>query len=285
MVITKIQGGLGNQMFQFAIGLAQSPTVYLDLEFIKQNNKCSVNFTKRYFELDVFPNLKYKTLTKVKKKIFFSEHPLFKAFRRLIHPHILVQNENELINIPRSKWLYFDGYFQSEKYFFNKRKELLKQFTFPPLDHKNQLLKEKIQFINNSVAIHIRRGDYLKPEVQNYHGVLPLSYYEEAIALLLKDLGEITLIIFSDDIEFAKLHLSKYKNTIIVTGNNDAGWKDMALMSSCTHHIIANSTFSWWGAWLSISENGKKIAPKDWFNKQVVNYNINNIIPSSWIKI
>lgn len=282
MVITKIQGGLGNQMFQFAVGLAQSPTVYLDLDFIKQNNIDSEKFTKRNFELDIFPNLQYKISTKLKKKVFFSDHLFYKALRRLIHSKTLIQKGNEFINIPSSNWLYLDGYFQSEKYFINKRKELLHCFTFPALDSKNQAIQDKLLSISNSVAVHIRRGDYLKPEVQKYHGILPLSYYEEAIAHFQEEQGEITLVVFSDDIKFAQQYFNKYENTVIVSGNNDHGWKDMALMSSCTHHIIANSTFSWWGAWLSTRENGKKIAPKNWFNQQVVEYNIHNIIPSCW---
>ncbi len=285
MVISKIQGGLGNQMFQFAAAFAQDMNVFLDLDNIKQKKVDSDNFTNRAFELDLFPNIQYTELPKFEKKIFFSKNLLFKLIRKLYPVQVRTQQENELVEIPACKMLYLDGYFQSEKYFKNKRQELLQQFEFPELDSINQQLRERILSTTNSVSVHIRRGDYLKTEVQKYHGILPFTYYEESIALLESNYSDLTLVIFSDDVAFTQTIFKEYKNVIVVAGNQDCGWKDMALMSYCKHHIIANSSFSWWGAWLSQQANGMNIAPKNWFNREVVSFDINDIIPESWIKI
>ncbi len=285
MIVSKIQGGLGNQMFQFATAFTIDPTVYLDLEFINKKTESTQSFTQRNFALELFPNLRYRELSNFKRKIFLSNAAIYKYLRKLSQITTVTQKDNQIVQIPAANNIYLDGYFQSEQYFVSKRNEILQQFQFPKLDQQNQSLKEKILATPNSVAIHVRRGDYLKPTVAQYHGILPLSYYEQAISYLQHRLVGLDLVIFSDDPQFCRLHFEKYNNVYIVSGNEGASWKDMSLMSACQHHIIANSSFSWWGAWLSQYSNGIKIAPKNWFNNEVVDYNIDDIIPSSWIKI
>lgn len=285
MIVSKIQGGLGNQMFQFAAAFAINTPVYLDLEFIDQKAESTESFTKRNLELELFPNLHYKKLSNFKRRVFLSNSTVYKYLRKLGKITTVVQEGQGVVQIPTADNLYLNGYFQSELYFVGKRNEILQQFQFPTLDPHNESIREKINSEPNSVAIHVRRGDYLKPNVAQYHGVLSLNYYETAISYLQRTLGSLYIVVFSDDPQFCKLHFEKYNNVYIVSGNDEASWKDMALMSACQHHIIANSSFSWWGAWLSTHTSGIKIAPKNWFNETAVDYCIDDIIPKSWIKI
>lgn len=286
MTITKLQGGLGNQMFQYAIAFSCNERVYIDFSFLQKNNKTNDTFTKRDFELLLFPNLKYKEFTEFHRNILFSNQRRYYYFRKLfsIKPNVVKQKENELVEFNKNRFLYLDGYFQSEKYFLKKKKELLHIFEFPALDQENQALKEQILQHPNSVSLHIRRGDYLKEEVKKYHGVLDQKYYDDAIELIKKKYANAHFYVFSDDEEFAELQYGHLDNFTIIKENSKEAWKDMALMTYCKHHIIANSSFSWWGAWLS-KRDGLKIAPKNWFNPEIVNFEIDIIIPSNWIKI
>ena len=138
---------------------------------------------------------------------------------------------------------------------------------------------------SNSVSIHIRRGDYLKsPIIQDVHGIVPIEYYQKAIDILLKKHDNLNLFLFSDDMNYVKDIFNNYSNLFFVEGNdNKDSWQDMALMSACKHHIIANSSFSWWGAWLS-NQEGVTFAPRHFFNPKV-DYYINDYIPENWIII
>lgn len=288
MIITKLKGGLGNQMFQYAIArsLSSKNTVYLDLSFLKNNNTSSVHFTKRDFELGIFP-VSYKISLDKEREAFFSKSFKNRILRKFLYGNLthITQSENEIVNIPPSKNIYLDGYFQSEKYFAHIRDILLADFTFPDLDAENKIVQKKINTTENTVSIHLRRGDYLKPDVQKYHGSLPSEYYLEAINFLEENFENCSFFVFSDDISYCKEIFKNIKNIEYIDHNHgNNSWKDMYLMTQCRHHIIANSSFSWWGAWLG-QKDGKTIAPKNWFNKEVANFDIQDIIPQKWITI
>lgn len=288
MIITKLQGGLGNQMFQYAIArsLSSKDAVYLDLSFLKNNNTSSDHFTKRDFELGIFP-VSYKVLSDKVRNIFFSKSLTNKTLRKFLYGNLthIKQSENEIVNLPASANIYLDGYFQSEKYFAYIKEILLTDFTFPDLDAENEIVLKKINTVENAVSIHLRRGDYLKPEVQKYHGSLPSEYYLEGINFLDENFENCSFFVFSDDISYCKEIFKNIKNIEYIDHNHGKNsWKDMYLMTQCRHHIIANSSFSWWGAWLAQKE-GKTIAPKNWFNKEVANFDIQDIIPQKWITI
>lgn len=138
MIITKLQGGLGNQMFQYAVAFSFSDKVYIDLSFLEKHQRSSPQFTKRDFELSLFPHLKYKIFTEFYQNFFFSNSKKYRVLRKLfrIKIQIIKQQENEFISIDRNKHIYFDGYFQSEQYFASKREELLNVFKFPAIDKK-----------------------------------------------------------------------------------------------------------------------------------------------------
>lgn len=287
MIITKLQGGLGNQMFQYAVAFSCSERVYIDFSFLASQNTTNHHFTKRDFELTLFPNLKYKEFTGFHRNLFFSNSRTYRLLRKLfqIKLNLIKQQENELVLIKKNRLIYFDGYFQSEQYFSSKRKELLSVFKFPSLDKNNEAIRDKIIEHSNSVSLHIRRGDYLKEEIKKYHGILSAQYYDSAIEIISKKYSDAHFFVFSDDEGYAKKQYGHYKNFTIVEGNTKEAWKDMALMSFCKHHIIANSSFSWWGAWLSESKESIKIAPNNWFNSEIANFDIHNIVPKNWIKI
>ena len=274
-------------MFQIAIALNYSNTVYLDFSFLKTNNISNNQFTKRDFELAIFPNLKYKNFTKFHSNIFFSNNIIYRILRKLffIKFDYVKQKENEFVIVSESRNIYFDGFFQSEKYFILKRKEIIDIFHFPELDKKNIEIKKKILQQSNSVCLHIRRGDYLKPDVKKYHGILPKDYYTNSINLITEEHLDAHFFVFSDDENYAKEQFRYLDNFTIIQGNSKNSWKDMALMSACKHHIIANSSFSWWGAWLSNAGNSIKIAPKNWFNSEVAQFDIDIIKPLDWLKM
>lgn len=288
MIITKLQGGLGNQMFQYAVARSRSynKNVYLDFSFLQQNNTSSEAFTSRDFEIGIF-NITYKTFSNDLRKIFFGKTFKNRVLRRFIYGKLIYvkQAENEFIKIHSAKNIYLDGYFQSEKYFQNIRKTLLEEFIFPSVDKKNSMILDKINSSENSVSIHIRRGDYLKPKVQNYHGTLTPEYYYNAIKILNESFENCKYFVFSDDIPYTKGIFRDIENIEYVDLNHGKdSWKDMFLMSNCSHHIIANSSFSWWGAWLG-QKKGKTIAPENWFNKEIAHFDIHDIIPKNWIII
>lgn len=294
MIIVKLQGGLGNQMFQYATAraiLKNKHPVYLDHSFLDFNNIDNEHFTARKYELSVFKNIHARKAKSWQVALLKNQSVGFKIIRCLLKPTIkYIQEVNHecisFLYLNEYKYLYLDGYFQSEKYFKSCRKAILKDFKFPSLDTANDVLKKKIENTSNSVSIHIRRRDYLKPANINIHGVLSLHYYTKALATFKKKYTAFTLFVFSDDIDWAIVNIKPVGFDInFITHNNGAdSWKDMALMSYCKHHIIANSSFSWWGAWLS-DKPGTTLAPKNWFNDHQLNLQAQSIIPNTWITI
>ena len=291
MLLVKLQGGLGNQMFQYAAAKGISKTnqhIYLDHQFLEKNDTDTGDFTARKYELQVFKNLKAYKANPRQLKLFRSSGFYYKFLRFFFKTAVIRQIENEYVSFPQASGktvnLYLDGYFQSEKYFKHLRKLLMKEFAFPPLDTVNEQLRNKIINAPNAVSLHIRRGDYLKsPIIYDVHGLIPLSYYYKALNILRSKHPDLSLFIFSDDSNWAQANLNvPDTETYFVTGNQSGNsWKDMALMSCCKHHVIANSSFSWWGAWLS-QNNGDVFAPSNWFNAVNVRFNINDFIPDNW---
>jgi len=293
VVIVKLQGGLGNQMFQYAAATAllkDSEKVGLNLNFLTENNTDKENFTSRKFELGIFKNIRTYKAINAQVSLFKNTGVYYKFVRLFLRSRLkyIEQQLNEYIpfdQFNKKNHFYLDGYFQSEKYFAANRQQILNDFEFPPLDEANQATKNKILATDNPVSLHIRRGDYVKLQtVTDVHGLLPISYYNKAIEILQKQYPDITLFVFSDDIPWAKENLQVDTIPVNYMQGNSAvdSWKDMALMSNCKHHIIANSSFSWWGAWLS-KQNGKLFAPEKWFNPQKVKFDITDYIPANWI--
>jgi hypothetical protein len=256
MIIIKLQGGLGNQLFQWAFGKSLSidlnTELYLDLSFLYQDIP---GITKRYLELNKFP--------------LIQEKPIDIEYNQ---PLYIINDNTPIENINKNSNYYLNGYFQKEKYFKHNKQIILNYLNLDSI--KNNKFYEPI--INcNSVSLHVRRTDYLLH--QNYHPVQDIQYYNNALNHM--DNYD-KIFVFSDDIEWCKNNL-KYDNMVFVTGHSNI--EDLILMSYCKHNIIANSSFSWWSAWINQSNNKTVVAPKRWFGVQ--DNNSIGMIPDTWIQI
>jgi hypothetical protein len=260
MIVTRLKGGLGNQLFQWAfarnISHLNNEELFLDISFLK---KTPTGNTKRDFILDKFPNITG----------YFTESVLFtKQIRSL-------GDETKYLSFNYNKYFdyYLDGYFQSEDYFKDSQ-DIVRKELRPSLYLYNKL--SCIPKINtNTTSLHIRRTDYLTSN--GYHPIQPIEYYENALDII----GEYdNLFIFSDDIEWCKNNL-KFDKMIFVEGGNEV--EDLHLMSLCKNNIIANSSFSWWGAWLNQNNDKKVILPNKWFGPNV-EYNSSDT-PIGWIRL
>ena len=290
MVIIAIsEGGLGNQMFQYAFYRAfkeKTENVKIDLRATwntgghihngyELNRIFKLNLdianTKERISLLNKPN---NILSKIKNKIYKKNTPT--AY--------FCKNINEAITFNPTLFemhnIYMYGYYQSEKYFKEIANIIRKDFTFSkPVDIINQKLINQIGN-TESVSIHIRRGDYLN--IPNTQNICNISYYKKAINFILKNISNPKFYIFSNDINWCKQHL-QIDNAVFISNNiGKNSFIDMQLMSCCKHNIIANSTFSWWGAWLNNNPNKIIISPNKWMNDT---NGTDDIIPNDWIKI
>jgi hypothetical protein len=164
------------------------------------------------------------------------------------------------------KKIYLDGYWQNPKYFEIYRKDLLTQIVpVKKLSKNAQKLLSDIENIN-SISIHIRRGDYASnPKAKNHHGILPVSYYKKSVENIKSRLNKQIYFIFTDDASWTKTQFTFLNKPIFISDFLNNEIEELYLMSRCKHNIIANSTFSWWGAWLNQNKNKLIIAPKSWF--------------------
>ena len=175
-----------------------------------------------------------------------------------------------------------EGSWTSERYFADIANTIRQDFQFrPEPDAKNSNVFKQIGE-GTAVSLHVRRGDYVADKnTQAFFGLTPLEYYRSAVKAMKKQVGELRLFVFSDDIEWCKSNLDLGADTVYVEGNTGKdSFEDMRLMSACQHHIIANSTFSWWGAWLGSNPGKVVIAPKRWFND--LTHDTKDVIPASW---
>jgi len=256
-----VSGGLGNQMFQYAL--------YLALKEKGRNVKLDTSLYSHVemhngYELDRCFNVN-DALVKYSKVHLFFLRVILK-----IKPSIFLYEDNLQYNngVYTTKCRYLSGSWQSEKYFIQIEDIIRKSFIFKDIDKRNLSITEEIKSYN-SVSLHIRRGDYLGNSI--YTGVCTEEYYLEAIEKLLSRIklkNRIHFYIFSDDKSYANQFIGKlnYPAHLIDFNKGSDSFKDMYLMSQCKHNIIANSSFSWWGAWLNNNPDKIVIAPKHWFN-------------------
>lgn len=266
MIIVKFQGGLGNQMFQYALYkklLCLGKIVKADISWYNNNNAESPR------ELDVvrFPiHLNYsRHFERIMYRNFLAK-ALGKCGNMCEGLYLEKESGRYVPEILKMKYAYLDGYWQTEKYFHDIRNDLLQDFTFPDLD--SQFLEGVYTQIQktNSVSIHIRRGDYLK-HLDQFGNICTEQYYLNAIAAIKEKIENPTFFVFSDDMLWAKKFLKGQKNFFFVDLEKKVNCiYDMKLMSACKHNIIANSSFSWWASWLNQNEQKVVIAPVKWQN-------------------
>ncbi len=280
-------GGLGNQMFQYAAGRAlaerHNTELLLDLSWFE---KCK-GATQRTYALSIFP-LKAAIATKRQiDTLLGKERSLLKRVKRRLRRGN-VKSRSYVMEPQRNYWgafadtpndVYLDGYWQAEKYFAEIGPLLRKELLFPePKDKPNILMLERIKSAQNSVFLHIRRGDYVNSSV---HGVDLKHYYHKAIQFIGDQMNSPKIFVFSDDPIWAEQYWGEKNCVHCVNINDDANaWKDMYLMTQCRHAIIANSSFSWWGAWLQSWNDHMVTAPSNWFLDENSN---NDRFPNRWV--
>jgi len=286
MIIVKIIGGLGNQMFQYAYAKS--------LEQKGHEVKIDISAFETYklhggYQLDKY-NIDLNSSTKDENDKFYKNTFFYKVLRRFgmdfsrrIKEKSLLFDK-KLLEIDDNSYL--DGYFQCEKYFKDIREIILKQFTInQDISNYTKEIKNKIQNFQNSCSLHIRRGDFVNSTNINIHGACDIEYYKKAMKYLEEKVENINYFIFSDDIEWVKENLAIQNAIYIDSKEKRIPHEDIYLMSLCKNNIIANSSFSWWGAWLNQNEKKMVIAPKRWFADDKLESQSKDIVCESWIRI
>lgn len=284
MVIIKISGGLGNQMFQYALYrkmVCLGKDAKLDLSFY-QNDRYG-----RELKLNIFEITYKEASEKECRKLGECTYTAFDKLRRKITGYKRSYYLEDLDKgfqpeIFDKENIYLDGYWQCEKYFADIRELLLKEFQFPQkISSYSCKILEEIEKCP-AVSIHVRRGDYLTEENKKIYGnICTREYYKNSIDWFRKHIRTPYFFLFSDDIEWTKKNIWEPGMKIVEKAKDKKDYEDMFLMSKCKHHIIANSSFSWWGAWLNAYENKLVIAPGKWFQ----NHQASDAICKDWIRM
>lgn len=293
VIMVNLIGGLGNQMFQYAAGrsLAYNHNAPLLLD-----TSGFEDYPLRRYELNDF-NIQARPASQAELQSFdvrsrSGSGLISKLWNRLgcISSGIRLQEASFAYDERVTKVfppVYLNGYWQSEQYFSDIALPLRKEFTLKSKwDSTNEDMHNQILSAGSSaISLHIRRGDYVSnPHTAQYHGVCSLEYYRTAVSYVAERVSQPHFFIFSDDHEWVREHFDLgYPITLVQVNDPDNGINDMMLMKSCRHHIIANSSFSWWGAWLNPSLDKIVIAPAKWFAK--VDIDTRDLIPTSWVKL
>jgi hypothetical protein len=283
MVIVKCLGGLGNQMCQFAYYqelIARGYRVRFDISGFNQYKvhhycldkvfKLQINYAN-YWQRCFYTSLLGRVVRKLLRWCGYQDN--------YIVQQDLYFDERYVVNLNHN--CYMDGYWHSEKYFINVADKVRQSFTFPQLTGLNQQIAEKIKS-SLSVSMHVRRGDYVGHSL--YDNICNQDYYNRALDYLTDKIGtKFSLFIFSNDIAWCKENFDYPDITFVSNNHGDASYIDMQLMSMCRHNILANSSFSWWAAWLNQNADKLVLVPKKFFNNNA--YNEQDLYPYSWIKL
>jgi hypothetical protein len=275
-VVVKLMGGLGNQMFQYAIGkkisLEYDKELILDKTFLLRRD---LDITYRDFDLDIF-NINNKIV---------ENFVVTNDYKILDEPLIAPNMTNSIKSINTNENIYVSGFFQKEYYFKDIRTQILKDFDISIQDDYIKKLESDI-LSSNSICINVRRGDYVTNQnTNNFHGFHGVEYINKSISEITKKIKNPMFYIFSDDIDWCVNNLKiDYPHFFVdhtYKGNKFSSY--LKLMSSCKNFIIPNSTFAWWATWLNQNEEKIVYVPNNWFN---VNYmNTDGLIPPNWNKL
>lgn len=287
-----LDGGLGNQMFQYAFGRTVADRRLCDLILdTSELDSIRTGVTPRSYSLDVF---NVRALTKSEKRNdsrlkirLLKLFPLLSNFLSIklepshdFHHDIACDDSSKI----------FRGYWQSHHYFAANAQRIFRDFTpSAPLSSQASLLLDEITSAN-SVMIHVRRGDYVSSKAASaYHSSLSIEYYMSAYDAICRTVEKPHFFVFSDDIEWCREALAFIDKPISFVSPNtlQADWEDLVVMSYCKHHIIANSSFSWWSAWLADQRYGVEerfvSAPLQWFAKDSINPD--HRFPTHWMTL
>lgn len=290
-------GGLGNQLFQYAtakrLALKHNVKLKLDPNFEKDKLR---DYKLQYFNIDeeVATNdeiqdltISFKKYNKLKHKIQRKLQLLKPYYKKKIYKYKLWVNDLGILKA--SKNIYLDGYWGNELFFKEIRTELLDILEIKDDFINDDFLKLKDEIKNaNSISVHIRRGDYAKnPKTLNFFGLMPVEYYQKAINYFNERINKPVFYVFSNDIEYVKQNFNFNTKVVYIKNVYLQDYHELKLMSFCKHNIIANSTFSWWAAWLNENSEKTVIAPKKWYNDKKAQdyYEKYSFVPENWIKL
>ncbi|MGO4408024.1 alpha-1,2-fucosyltransferase [Bosea sp. RAF48] len=284
MITTRIIGGLGNQMFQYAAGRALA---LRNRDSLAIDRQAFADYNVHAYALDFFvlevpdapaglavplgADSRWTRLLPWRRPV---RHVVEKGLR--FDPAVASQSGN----------VYLDGYWQSERYFADFADALRRDFQFRHAPSPANAEFVKRAAADNTVSIHIRRGDYVSnPNALAVHGTCSPAYYEKAIATLMEECGsDMVGFVFSDDHAWTRENIRLPIEMVHVEGNAaDKAYEDMRIMAACRHHVIANSTFSWWGAWLDPRPDARVIAPARWFADPGMD--ATDLIPARWNRL
>ena len=289
MVITRITSGLGNQLFQYALGRQianQNQTqLWFDLRYYRHLYETD---TPRYFKLDRFA-IDYKVLDNSPWRYLSTVMQLMPV--RNLEPLFAIQHERHfhvdpMVSQRKGAFIKLSGFWQSETYFAPSESIIRNELTFNRTagprfgEYRRQIGQATI-----AISVHVRRGDYIShPDFSQSFGTTEIAYYEAAVSRLAAQFPAGKLFIFSDDPAWVQQHMRfDLPHVVIDNSGEDADLDDLELMSLCHHHIIANSSFSWWGAWLNSNPTKCVIAPKQWFADKP--WDTRDLTPANWLRL
>ena len=290
MIIIRLMGGLGNQMFQYAA--AKRLAVACDVEM-----KLDTGFYRRYdsrsYALDAFPIFEEIAIRAEIRRLRYGGKPWWRlqtnrarhAAKELSPSHVKEQHfhfDEGILNLGCDAYL--EGYWQSERYFSDIADEIREIFLVRNVSEEALSMADRIKSCQ-SVSLHVRRGDYVEDKKASkvFHS-LSVDYYKRAVDHLEKKVKSFKIYLFSDDLQWAQTNIAlDFEITPVNAGRELPPVEDMWLMSQCDHNIIANSSFSWWGAWLNDHDAKTVIAPLDWFCSR--DYDTSNLIPTGWLRL
>lgn len=289
-MIVRATIGLGNQLFQYAYAKAlqkKGRKVEIDI-FICEGEEYQ-NGSQGGYQLDKY-DIDIKSSQEKGNNKFYRNNLLLNLLSKAL-PQLKIKIrekdftfDSKLLNISGNK--YVEGYFQSQQYFQNIRDTLLQQLVIKQdLSEYTQSIEKKISNSENSCSIHVRRGDYIDDDRAQVFGSCGMSYYAQAVRIINDKYKGTKFFIFSDDINWVVENL-KIDNAVYVNSKEKRiPHEDIHLMSLCDNNIIANSSFSWWGAWLNKNDTKTVIAPKIWFAKDKSEARSQTIVCNEWIRI
>jgi hypothetical protein len=285
MIISQLQGGLGNQMFQYAFArrLAYERNVLMKMETSLFDVIPDRTYKLDHFNIqESFANTKDLALFRRRYKPLQWIARL--GINQLRYTNVIEQNmfsfDPGVLRIPGH--LLLKGYWQQEQYFAPITSILRKEFTFKQEpDAANKTMSEHIQTAQ-AISLHVRRGDYVNdPRITNAHGLTPITYYQQALEKITATVNNPHIFVFSDDVDWVRHNLAfDYPVTYVDFNQAEKDYEDLRLMSLCKHHVINNSSFSWWGAWLGNHPDQIVVAPSQWMRQPDIH--ASQVVPVHW---